>query len=245
MAPGPASLRVAVNADTLDTWFVGAMARFGREDETLLELAVDNEDHTADWLRRGRVLGAVTSIASAGAGLPQPAAGRAALRRDGQPGVRRAAGSPTGSTADALARAPSLVFDGKDGLQSQWVSAVLRRDVALPAHRVPSTQRVRRRGARRRRLGHESGEAWCARTWRPGGWSSWCRISAIDGEVIGMASARLPVPSLERRDGVVAPAAEARRPIPEARKSCAGPLTRSGRTLMIEAHTTRRLTWVC
>ncbi len=139
MLRGPASLRIAVNADTLDTWFVAAMARFGREDDTLLELAVDNQDHTADWLRRGQVLGAVTSIASPVQGCRSRRLGSLRYIATASPAfVRR--WFARGVDAEALARAPSLVFDGKDGLQTQWVRRMLRRDLALLAHRVPSTR---------------------------------------------------------------------------------------------------------
>jgi LysR family transcriptional regulator, chromosome initiation inhibitor len=125
MTPGPATLRVAVNADSLGTWFVGAMARFGRDDATLLELSVDNEDHTADWLRRGRVLGAVTSIASPVQGCRSRRLGALRYLATASPAfVKRFFAG--GLDAEALARAPSLQFDG--------------RDVPLPAHRVPSTQ---------------------------------------------------------------------------------------------------------
>ena len=139
MLRGPASLRIAVNADTLDSWFVAAMARFGREDDTLLELAVDNQDHTADWLRRGQVLGAVTSIASPVQGCRSRRLGSLRYIATASPAfVRR--WFAAGVDAEALARAPSLVFDGKDGLQTQWARRVLRRELALPAHRVPSTR---------------------------------------------------------------------------------------------------------
>ena len=139
MTPGPATLRVAVNADSLGTWFVGAMARFGRDDSTLLDLSVDNEDHTADWLRRGRVLGAVTSIASPVQGCRSRRLGALRYLATASPAfVKRFFAD--GLDADALARTPSLQFDGRDDLQSKWARRLLRRDVPLPAHRVPSTQ---------------------------------------------------------------------------------------------------------
>lgn len=138
-APGPATLRVAVNADSLGTWFVDAMARFGREESTLLELSVDNEDHTADWLRRGRVLGAVTSIASPVQGCRSRRLGALRYLATASPAfVKRFFAD--GVDAEALARTPSMKFDGRDELQSQWVRRLLRRDVPLPAHRVPSTR---------------------------------------------------------------------------------------------------------
>jgi len=139
MAPGPASLRIAVNSDSLGTWFIGAMARFGREDPTLLDLAVDNEDHTADALRRGRVLGAVTSLASPVQGCRSRRLGALRYLATASPAfVAQHLGD--GLDVEAFARAPSFKFDGRDELQSMWVRRLLRRDVPLPAHRMPATQ---------------------------------------------------------------------------------------------------------
>jgi LysR family transcriptional regulator, chromosome initiation inhibitor len=134
-----ASLRIAVNADSLGTWFIQAMAEFGREDAALLSLTLADEDHTAEWLRRGYVLGAVTSVGTAVQGCR--------IRRLG--GLRYVAtASPSfvrrwfeaGISAAALARAPSLLFDSNDKLQEVWARRVVRRDVTLPVHRIPSTQ---------------------------------------------------------------------------------------------------------
>jgi len=205
--PGPATLRVAVNADSLGTWFVGAMARFGRDESTLLELSVDNEDHTADWLRRGRVLGAVTSIASPVQGCRSRRLGALRYLATASPAfVKRFLAD--GVDADVLARTPSLQFDARDDLQSKWVRRLLRRDVPLPAHRVPSTQ--------------PSVDAAIAGV----GWGMTPEplvrehlragrlVELVPGLVVDVPlywqSARLPVPSLERLgQAVAATAAEA------------------------------------
>jgi len=52
--------------------------------------------------------------------------------------VRRWFGA--GISADALGRAPSLLFDSNDRLQEIWARRIVRREVALPVHRIPSTQ---------------------------------------------------------------------------------------------------------
>ncbi|SDY95343.1 ArgP/LysG family DNA-binding transcriptional regulator, partial [Citreimonas salinaria] len=56
------TLNVATNADSLGTWFLKAIAAFTRTTDYLVNVAIDDEDHTAEWLRRGRVLAAVTSL---------------------------------------------------------------------------------------------------------------------------------------------------------------------------------------
>jgi LysR family transcriptional regulator (chromosome initiation inhibitor) len=207
MAAGPASLRIAVNADSLGTWFVGAMARFAQDDATLLELAVDNEDHTADWLRNGRVLGAVTSIASPVQGCRSRRLGALRYLATATPAfVRRFLGG--GVDAEALARTPSFRFDGKDELQALWVRRLLRRDVPLPAHRVPSTQGSV--DAALAGIGWGMNPEHLVREHLAAG----RLVELVPGRAIDVAlywqSARLPVPALERLGrAVAATAAEA------------------------------------
>ena len=134
-----ASLRIAVNADSLSTWFIHAMADFGLEDGALLSLTLADEDHTAEWLRRGYVLGAVTSVGTAVQGCRIRRLGSLRYVATASPHfVRR--WFAAGISADALARAPSLLFDSNDRLQELWARRSVRRDVALPVHRIPSTQ---------------------------------------------------------------------------------------------------------
>jgi LysR family transcriptional regulator, chromosome initiation inhibitor len=134
-----ASLRIAVNADSLGTWFVQAMAEFGREDGALLNVALADEDHTAEWLRRGHVLGAVTSVGTPVAGCRIRRLGALRYVATASPEfVRR--WFDAGVSATALAQAPSLLFDNNDRLQEVWVRRAVRREVTLPAHRIPATQ---------------------------------------------------------------------------------------------------------
>ncbi|MGH8181717.1 MAG: LysR family transcriptional regulator ArgP [Steroidobacteraceae bacterium] len=134
-----ASLRIAVNADSLSTWFIQAMADFGREDAALLNLTLADEDNTAEWLRRGHVLGAVTSAGKAVQGCRIRRLGSLRYVATASPSfVRR--WFERGISADALTQAPSLLFDSNDRLQEGWARRIVRRDVSLPVHRIPSTQ---------------------------------------------------------------------------------------------------------
>lgn len=133
------ALPIAVNADSLATWFAPAVTAFAATAPVLMEVAVDNEDHTSEWLRSGKVLAAVT-------GSARPATGC-----NSRPlGLMRyvAAASPEfvdryfakGVSANTLMVAPSLVFNAKDELQSRWVKRHCRRHVVLPRHTLPSPQ---------------------------------------------------------------------------------------------------------
>lgn len=133
------TLRVAVNADSLGTWFIGAMARFVDGENALVDIALDNEEHTVEWLRSGEVLAAVTAHAQPVQGFNSVSLGRLTYLAVASPGfVRRY--FPDGVSAAALNSAPSLKFNNKDRMQAQWARRVCRRDVETPAHWFPATQ---------------------------------------------------------------------------------------------------------
>ena len=132
------ALPVAVNADSLATWFAPAVAAFAAEAPVLVELAVDDQDHTAAWLRSGAVLAAVTGTARPPAGFNSRPLGAMRYVAAASPAcVARHFSQGVG--AASLARAPSLVFNTKDDLQARWARRLCHRDVELPRHTVPST----------------------------------------------------------------------------------------------------------
>jgi LysR family transcriptional regulator (chromosome initiation inhibitor) len=128
---------IAVNADSLATWFASAVAAFAADAPVLVELSVDDQDHTATWLRNGAVLAAVTGTARAPAGFNSRPLGAMRYLAAASPAymARHFAG---GVGAGSLAQAPSLVFNAKDDLQARWVRRLCHRDVELPRHALPS-----------------------------------------------------------------------------------------------------------
>jgi len=133
------TVRVAVNADSLATWFVGAAAAFSQQHGALLDLTVDDQDHTAERLRSGAVLAAVTALAQPVAGCNSEALGTMHYVAAASPDFVRSHFA-TGVGARTLARAPSLVFDRKDALQARWVRRICHREVETPRHWLPSPQ---------------------------------------------------------------------------------------------------------
>ncbi|MDM0116741.1 LysR family transcriptional regulator ArgP [Variovorax sp. J22R133] len=132
-------LPVAVNADSLATWFAPAVAAFAAEAPVLMEIAVDDQDHTAEWLRSGTVLAAVTGTSRAPAGCNSRPLGAMRYVPAASPDFM-ARHFADGVGAGSLARAPSLVFNAKDELQAQWAQRLCHRHVELPRHILPSSQ---------------------------------------------------------------------------------------------------------
>jgi len=131
------TLTIAVNADSLATWFAPAVAAFAADAPVLVELAVDDQDHTTGWLRSGAVLAAVTGTARPPAGFNSRPLGAMRYVAAASPAYM-ARHFSDGVGAGSLALAPSLVFNAKDELQARWVRRLCHRDVELPRHAVPS-----------------------------------------------------------------------------------------------------------
>lgn len=133
------ALPVAVNADSLATWFAAALAAFAADAPVLMDVAVDDQDHTAEWLRSGKVLAAVTASARPTVGCNSRPLGAMRYLAAASPAfMARHFGNGLG--AGSLAHAPSLLFNTKDELQARWVHRLCHRHVELPRHTLPSPQ---------------------------------------------------------------------------------------------------------
>lgn len=131
-------LPLVVNADSLATWVLPALARL---DGVAYELAIDDQEHTLDRLRDGTALAAIGSD-------PEPVQGCTSRPLGSM--VYRATASPAfvarwcadGWSPAAAAVAPMLVFDRKDALQDRYLD-VFAPGARPPRHYIPaSTQFV-------------------------------------------------------------------------------------------------------
>lgn len=137
LAPGPATLRIAVNADSLATWVIPALAATSG---FLFDLVIDDQDVSQDWLRRGEVVAAITSHPGPLQGCDTVPLGRLRYRATASPAFITRWFSE-GVTAKALLAAPTLTFSDQDQLQARWASRHLKpQRQALPTHRMASSQ---------------------------------------------------------------------------------------------------------
>lgn len=134
--PGAARVRIAVNADSLATWILPALAAVPG---LLYDLVIDDQDHSADWLRRGEVQAAVTAHDSAVAGCDLQPLGRLRYIATANPGFV-ADWFRAGVNAETLSHAPALTFNRKDRLQRDWARQIAGRPVVLPTHLLASSQ---------------------------------------------------------------------------------------------------------
>lgn len=150
--PGFVTLPVAVNADSLATWFLPALAPLSGE--LCFQLYREDEDRTSELLREGAVVGAVTADAEPVAGCSIVALGAMRYRAMAAPAYA-ARWFPDGPHPDAFAVAPIVSFDRDDQLQQRFLA---RRGTGPVA---PRPTRSRRRRTSSPRSGSGSVGGWC------------------------------------------------------------------------------------
>ncbi|OEJ34572.1 LysR family transcriptional regulator ArgP [Streptomyces subrutilus] len=119
---GPVRLPIAVNADSLATWFLPVLGRVPQDPPVCVELHREDESHTTALLREGQVMAAVTSSPDPVAGCTVRMLGLARYLPVASP--RFAARHLTGQLEEDLRRAPTIVFDRKDELQDAFVRSL-------------------------------------------------------------------------------------------------------------------------
>jgi len=132
------SIPIAVNDDSLVTWFVAALAQLHQQYGYVFDVRVDDQDHTLALLRDGSVLGAVTAEARPLQGCNVHALGTMRYRAIAAPAFA-ARYFDAGVDATALARAPMIVFNRKDALQWRFVRRITRARLAPPVHYLPTS----------------------------------------------------------------------------------------------------------
>ncbi|NML51651.1 LysR family transcriptional regulator ArgP [Streptomyces sp. R302] len=120
---GPTRLAIAVNADSLATWFLPALTRVPQDPPICFELHQEDEAHTAALLRDGQVMAAVTSSSEPVAGCTVSPLGAARYLPVASPSFasRHLSGGPL---EFVLPDAPVVVFNRRDELQDRFVGAL-------------------------------------------------------------------------------------------------------------------------
>ena len=139
LSPRPATLRIAVNADSLATWVIPALAA---TTGFLFDLVIDDQEVSQDWLKRGEVAAAITSHPGPLQGCDTLPLGSLRYRATASTAYV-AKWMPEGVTAASLSTAPALTFSDKDRLQEIWVGMQVGRQAkraAFPSHRLASSQ---------------------------------------------------------------------------------------------------------
>ena len=134
----PVPIAIAVNADSLSTWFSPLVGILLSQYKIALEIICDDQDHTFRRLTKGEVLGCVSSEADAVHGFEATPLGVMYYVCVATPEFKQKY-FPDGLTIAAILEAPALLFDRKDALHDQYLKQLFEIKVGqYTRHYLPS-----------------------------------------------------------------------------------------------------------
>ena len=135
------TLSVAVNADSVAAWFLPGVAPLLLRLRLLLDIVIDDQDHTHDALRDGEVSGCVTTLAQPMRGCVAEPLGVMRYRCVALPALaRQCHPAPGAISPHRLIALPAVIFNRKDGLQDAFLERHFGlRQAGYPRHFLPAT----------------------------------------------------------------------------------------------------------
>ncbi|HLD65771.1 MAG TPA: LysR family transcriptional regulator ArgP [Pseudomonas sp.] len=119
----PERLRIALNADSLATWWAAAVGEFCATHRLLLELVVEDQEVGLKRMRAGDVAACVCASDRPIGGARSVPLGAMRYRALASPAFI-ARHFPLGASPAALARAPAIVFGPDDSLQHRYLASL-------------------------------------------------------------------------------------------------------------------------
>jgi LysR family transcriptional regulator (chromosome initiation inhibitor) len=133
---------IVVNADSLDSWFLEVFDALAAGGGLTLDIRVEDQDHSMDWLREGAVMAGVSAHPKPPQGCDAEPLGVMRYRALATPAWRdrHCPGGGDAALAAALAVAPMLSLNAKDALQQAFLAAVGAAGARPPTHFAPTTR---------------------------------------------------------------------------------------------------------
>ncbi len=134
------SLSVAINADSVVSWFLPGVAALLQRQHLLIDILIDDQDHTHDALKNGEVTGCVSTLAQPMRGCVAEPLGVMRYRCVGLPALVQACRTPNGRVSPhRLLSRPAIIFNRKDALQDVFLAQYFQlRDARYPRHFTPA-----------------------------------------------------------------------------------------------------------
>jgi len=134
---GAVTVPLAINADSLGTWFMEALAAAATPG-VVFEVFREDQEHTTSLLRAGKVMAAVSSNAEAVQGCRSELLGTMTYRAVCSPGFFD---GPLGGevTPAGLGKVTVVDFDRKDETQNRFFRDFAGRALRAPRHYIPTS----------------------------------------------------------------------------------------------------------
>lgn len=137
----PLRLSVALNRDSLETWFVRLLDELSLLEKTTIDIITDDQEVTIDYFRQGTVSTCITSYDKALPGCECVLLGHMDYLLVASPGFIARHFNKKRTLEENLANSPLIIFDDRDRLPEQYFKHFFNK-TPQPArlHRVPSVQ---------------------------------------------------------------------------------------------------------
>ena len=132
-----ATVRIAVNNDSLATWFPNLIKRATQELDIRFDILPDDQEHTEDSLKSGDALAVITTLETPVQGCQRISLGAMDYVAVASPDLYRQYFS-SGVSLDTLHNSICVAFNRKDTIQDQWMEMCFGDTVPLSTHFVPS-----------------------------------------------------------------------------------------------------------
>ncbi|KTD07811.1 ArgP/LysG family DNA-binding transcriptional regulator [Legionella jamestowniensis] len=137
----PARLSLALNRDSLETWFTRSLSTLGLLEKFNIDIITDDQEVTIDYFRKGLVSACVTSYDRALPGCECSLLGQMTYLLVAAPEFVNRHFTNKRTLEDNLTHAPAIIFDNRDRLPEHFFNYFFKRRLPLSRyHMVPSVQ---------------------------------------------------------------------------------------------------------
>ncbi|WP_251976582.1 LysR family transcriptional regulator ArgP [Salinicola avicenniae] len=140
LGEGTQRLRLAINADSLATWWAPTIGEFCHRRGVLLDLVVDDQEVALRRMRDGEVAGCICATARPVQGARARPLGTMRYQIMASPGFAERY-FPEGIDEASLGRAPAILYGPDDRLQQRYLDAYGFKE-PFPHHLCPSSEGV-------------------------------------------------------------------------------------------------------
>lgn len=132
---------LGINADSLATWFLPAIRSLLEQSNINIEIKVDDQEKTAEMLKKGLVAGCISSNRNSLQGCRVHYLGEMEYSICATQGFIDK-WFPEGLTEQALMKAPAVIFNRNDRLHDRYLNEVLGSPAqGYPRHYIPSSEK--------------------------------------------------------------------------------------------------------
>lgn len=137
----PARLSIALNRDSLETWFIPLLNELNLLEKINIDIITDDQEVTIDYFRQGSVSTCISSHDKALPGCECVLLGHMDYLLVATPDFIRRHFHNKKTVQENLANAPVLIFDNRDRMPEQYVNHFFRKPFIFNHyHKVPSVQ---------------------------------------------------------------------------------------------------------